>query len=209
MEIVLHPAYFPNIYNFAHILKYDVIWEVFDNFQKQTYRNRCYIATDTGPLLLSIPVKHQKGQGRQLYRDTQIDYSFPWRRDHWRSLTTAYRSSPFFEFYEDDFLPLFTDSYTGLMEFNLATIKLSCELMNVDFPKRQTTSYRPVIDDLADGRNLVVSKGNYPQEIPPYIQVFSDRLGFLPDLSILDLLFNLGTEASSYLKQLGESLTVR
>ena len=206
MDLVLHPTYFPNIHSFAHLLEYEVTWEVMDNFQKQTYRNRCYIGTDTGDLILSIPVKHQKGSGRQLYRDTAIDYSLSWQRDHWRGLATAYRASPFFEYYEDELGPLFTEEFPSLLDFNLATIETVCELLQVDFPKRTSTAYARDLQDAMDGRQLAHAKQYYPREIPEYTQVFSDRNAFLPDLSILDLLFNLGSAAVPYLKELGKSL---
>ncbi|MEM7382558.1 MAG: WbqC family protein, partial [Bacteroidota bacterium] len=91
--VLLHPVYFPNIYTFGLITKQQISWEVSDNYQKQTYRNRCYIATDQGKHLLSIPIKHVGGeQGRQLTKDVRLENAYSWQRQHWRTLQTAYRT---------------------------------------------------------------------------------------------------------------------
>lgn len=206
MTLYLHPSYFPNIHTFSLIISYDVCWEVFDNFQKQTYRNRSYIATDQGQQLLSIPVIHAHTTGRQKYRDVKIDNCAKWQRNHWRGLVTAYRSSPFFEYFEDEIAALYHRKFTYLMDFNLHTIRLACGLLNHSMPEKRTTEYRPVIDDGIDARPRVRSKLWYPQPMPEYIQVFGDRHGFLPDLSILDLIFNLGNAAPGYLQALGKSI---
>ena len=109
MRLLLHPSYFPNIATFAAMIQNEVRWEVEDNYQKQTYRNRCYICTDKGRHLLNIPIKHVGGdQGRQKYKEVLVDNDYPWQRNHWRTLQTAYRTSPFFEFYEDDLAPVYT-----------------------------------------------------------------------------------------------------
>ncbi len=203
MRLCIHPTYFPNIFNFALFLKYEVIWEVSDNFQKQTYRNRCYIATDTGSHLLSIPIKHTGGTGRQRYKDVEIDNSQTWQRDHWRGIKTAYRASPFFEFYEDDLEPLFSHPFKKLIDLNMETIRLTSEFLKVDVPmESRTTKYEPTFEEGIDGRHLVESKQYYPHSTPKYLQVFGDRHGFLPDLSILDLLFNEGTASKEYLERL-------
>ena len=100
---LIHPSYFPNILTFSYIMHHDICWEVEDNYQKQTFRNRTYICTDRGKHILSIPIVHVgKANGRQKYKDVTIDNSYPWQRQHWRTLETAYRTSPFFEFYEDE-----------------------------------------------------------------------------------------------------------
>lgn len=101
--ILLHPSYFPSIEQMAHIAQSEkVIWEVEDNYQKQTYRNRAYIAHSNGKLLLNIPIKHNKNGVRQQTKDVRMENDFPWQDHHWKSLQSAYRTSPFFEYYEDD-----------------------------------------------------------------------------------------------------------
>ena len=96
MKILLHPTYFPSIATFAAMVQHDVIWEACDNFQKQTYRNRCYISTDKGKHMLNIPIKHTgEKEGRQKYIDVRTENSYNWKKEHWRTLETAYRTSPF------------------------------------------------------------------------------------------------------------------
>ncbi|MCX2720410.1 WbqC family protein [Lentiprolixibacter aurantiacus] len=209
MPVLLHPVYFPNIHTFSILARHEIVWETWDNYQKQTYRNRCYICTDQGRLMLNIPIKHVGGkEGRQLYRDVQIDYSENWPRQHWRTLQTAYRTSPFFEFYEDDLAPLFERKERYLMDFNLKTIAAICECLQLPFQDKRTKSYLQPAVDMLDARDLVHSKGEKPPQQVPYIQVFGDRHGFISNLSILDLLFNEGSRAVDYLRNQTLSLDV-
>ncbi len=201
MSIVLHPTYFPTIASAAVIVQHPVVWEVFDNYQKQTYRNRCYICNDLGKHMLSISIQHVGGsQGKQSYREVKIDNSFPWQRQHWRTLATAYRTSPFFEFYEDDLAPLYQQEFTYLMEFNLATAAFICDCLQIKTPSSKTTTYETSPVENSDGRFLASIKKKPPFEQEPYIQVFGDRHGFVKNSSVLDLLFNEGPNALSYLK---------
>ncbi|NAS11399.1 WbqC family protein [Poritiphilus flavus] len=203
MQVLLHPVYFPSVFTFGVILKQKLIWEVWDNYQKQTYRNRCYIATDQGRHLLSIPIKHVGGeQGRQLTKDVRLENAYSWQRQHWRTLQTAYRTSPFFEFYEDDLAPLYHQEYTYLLDFNLKTIETICECIGMDMPFEKSVGYVAEPDDVQDGRFLVNAKKEIAFEQQEYIQVFSDRHGFVKNLSILDLLFNEGTSSLDYLENL-------
>ena len=203
MTVLLHPAYFPNCITMAVLAKGPVVWEGWDNYQKQTYRNRCYICTDRGAQMLSIPIKHVGGKtGRQPYREVRIDNTYPWQRQHWRGLQTAYRSSPFFEYYEEDLLPVFENSFQYLMDLNLKTIEVLCSLLGLDCPKETTQSFLHETDTFVDGRDLVIAKGKTFEGIPPYPQVFQERHGFVPNLSCLDLLFNEGNRALTYLESL-------
>ena len=203
MEVLLHPTYFPSCLSMACLAQGPVRWEVWDNFQKQTYRNRCYICNDRGQQLLNIPVRHTGGNsGRQLFREVRIDNGYNWQRLHWRSLETAYRSAPFFEYYEADLQPLFEQRFDRLMDLDLATVEVLCELLDVEFPKTTSENYQPQPDGLRDGRLLVAAKAGPAAPVPRYPQVFEDRHGFVPDLSVLDLLFNEGTNAAEYLRGL-------
>ncbi|MDO6603278.1 WbqC family protein [Arenibacter palladensis] len=208
MTLLLHPGYFPNIANFAAIVQNDICWEVMDNFQKQTYRNRCYICTDLGKHMLNIPIKHVGNRkGKQRYSDVKIDNDYPWQRQHWRTLETAYRTSPFFEFYEDDIAPLYHNTFHSLMDFNLKTIETVCECLQIKMPQDRTEVFEVDVTDKIDGRILINSKANFQFQQPEYVQVFEDRNDFIPNLSILDLLFNEGTNTLNYLKNLNINLT--
>ncbi|MFS4469337.1 WbqC family protein [Maribacter sp. 2210JD10-5] len=203
MKALLHPTYFPTIHSFSIQLNHDVIWEIYDNYQKQTYRNRTYICTDRGKHMLSIPIVHVgNATGRQVYRNIKLDNSYKWQRQHWRTLETAYRTSPFFEFYEDDIKPLFEVSFDTLMNFNFETIKTICDCLQVPISNRQTEYFETTPKNVRDLRFLANAKRQHFSPNPEYMQVFNSKHGFVPNLSILDLLFNLGPNTSSYLKAL-------
>lgn len=202
MKTLLHPCYFPNILTFATIVQNEIIWEVQDNYQKQTYRNRAHICNDRGRHLLSIPIQHIGGdQGRQKYKDVRADNSYSWQRTHWRTLQTAYRTSPFFEFYEDDIAPLFEKQFDFLLDFNLETIATICECLQIEMHTQRSTAYDLHPENYVDLRFLVNAKKELISKQEPYTQVFGDRHGFIQNVSVLDLLFNEGTNALEYLKQ--------
>ena len=209
MPVLLHPAYFPNIHTFSILAQHEIVWETWDNYQKQTYRNRCYICTDQGKLMLNIPIQHVGGtEGRQLYRDVKIDYSENWQRQHWRTLQTAYRTSPFFEFYEDELAPLFSSKDKYLLDFNLKAISVICECLQIPFQNKRTENFLKTVDNMLDARELVSAKKEKAIAQESYIQVFGDRHGFVGNLSILDLLFNEGSRAADYLRVQKLSLDV-
>lgn len=201
LNILLHPTYFPSIATFAAIVQNDVVWEAHDNFQKQTYRNRCYICTDKGKHMLNIPIKHVGGkEGRQKYSEVVMDNSYNWKKMHWRTLETAYRTSPFFEFYEDEIRPLFEGPEASLFEFNLKTIDIIGNCMGIEIPKAKTESFKIKPSENVDARFLVEAKREKKADLGIYPQVFEERHGFISNLSVLDLLFNEGTNALTYLK---------
>ena len=153
--------------------------------------------------MLNIPIRHVGGKtGRQSYREVRIDNQYPWQRQHWRSLETAYRSAPFFEYYESKLLPLFERRFETLMEWNLETTAVLCRLLGVDFPENSTGKYEKDPEGKRDFRWLVVAKNQAGSKLPPYPQVFMERTGFIENLSGLDLLFNEGNQALSYLQAL-------
>lgn len=201
MKTLLHPTYFPSVSHFVAITNNNTIFEVHDNYQKQTYRNRTFIYSPNGKQLLGIPVKHSKGSGRQKYREVQIDNSFNWQKQHWKSLETAYRTSPYFEFYEDEIAPVFQKKHQFLMELNFETLELMCECLQLETELIKTGSYqRYPGEGIKDLRTLAESKKDPVFGFENYIQVFGDKLGFIENLSILDLLFNEGPNALSYLE---------
>ena len=199
---VIHPSYFPNILTFSYVLHEPTCWEVHDNYQKQTFRNRTYISNDRGKHILSIPIIHVgKEQGRQKYKDVLIDNSYPWQRQHWRTLQTAYRTSPFFEFYEDEIKPLYDQPYDKLLDYNLKTIETIFECLQMEMPKASTKEFEVSLSEHEDFRFLINAKLKHNLTIEPYTQVFGDRHGFIPNLSILDLLFNMGPNSIEYLRK--------
>ncbi len=200
-RVVLHPAYFPNITTLVTMIKNELVWEVHDNYQKQTYRNRCHICTDTGRHVLTIPIKHVGGAtGRQAYKEVKIDNTYRWQQQHWRTLQTAYRTSAFFEFYEDGLAPLYAKNFRYLMDFNHASISFLAEALDTDFSGIMTETYTKDIKNALDGRVLIKAKKQVPYKNSPYFQVFDDRNGFTENTSGLDLLFNEGTNALTYLQ---------
>lgn len=153
--------------------------------------------------MLNIPIVHVGGAtGRQKYKDVRLDNTYHWQRRHWKTLQTAYRTSPFFEYYEDEIAPLFHSRYEFLLDFNLATIAQMCECLQLEMTQQKTNSFQEEPDGMHDARFLVDAKSEPPQFSPRYRQVFGDRHGFIPDLSILDLLFNTGTMAGTEIQQI-------
>ncbi|WP_435622867.1 WbqC family protein [Flagellimonas sp.] len=200
MSVLLHPTYFPSIATFAVIVQNEIIWEAFDNFQKQTYRNRCYICTDQGKHMMNIPIKHVgSNQGRQLYADVVLDQTTPWQKQHWRTLETAYRTSPYFEFYEDDIKPLYEKTEERLFTFNLRTIHTILGCLGIEKEFKSTSKYEIQPTNLNDARHLVDAKKPFEFSLPKYEQVFEERHGFIANLSVLDLLFNEGPNTVDYL----------
>lgn len=200
MNILLHPTYLPSIANFVAMQKADTVtFEVHDNYQKQTYRNRALIYAVNGKLLLNIPVHHTQNN-RQLYKDIKIAYNSNWQGLHWKSIQSAYYSSPFFEFYADDLQPLFEKKEPFLMDYNLKcfNVILDCLQLKLDIATSTTFEKHPTRH--IDLRPLVNHRKETEQNFEPYKQVFDDKHGFLTNLSILDLLFNEGPMAVNYLK---------
>lgn len=201
-ETLLHPAYFGSIAQFSAMAQADkVLFENEDNYQKQTYRNRQYISGANGKLLLNIPVKHSHKSGHQKYKDVKMDNSFHWRINHWKSLQTAYRTSPFFEFYEDDFAPLYEKPTAFLMDFNYQCMEKVWETLELEIEYKKTEEYILKPENVFDLRYLINAKRENPKGQNPYPQVFQDKHGFLENLSVLDLLFNEGPNALKYLEE--------
>lgn len=177
-----------------------MLFEVQDNFQKQTYRNRCYIYGANGKQLLSVPVVHSHGKGRQKTKEVRIDNSFRWQINMFRSLEASYRSSPFFEFYEDGIRPVFEKKYDFLLDLNLASVEVINECLGLDIKYASTEAYR-LEGYTNDFRCLVNAKSKQEFKMKPYTQVFQNKYEFLCNLSVLDLLFNEGTNALQYLEE--------
>ncbi|MDO4728137.1 MAG: WbqC family protein [Bacteroidota bacterium] len=199
MNILLHPTYFPSISHFVALSQAEhITFEVEDNFQKQTLRNRTYIYSANGKQLLNVPVQHSGNPSNRKYKDIRIDYSENWQKIHFKSLEMAYRSSPFFEYFEDDILPLFTKKHNFLMDYNYTILEVLTHILGVKINYNQTSEYHKAPIGITDYRPLVDSKKNN-FSFEPYTQVFDQKHGFISDLSILDLIFNEGKYALDYL----------
>lgn len=197
--ILLQPTYFSPIIQYVAIAQCkQLAFEVEDNFQKQTYRNRCYIYTATGKHILNVPIKHAK-EIKQKTKDVKIDYKDYWNKLHLKTLKTAYNSSPFFEYYIDDLLPIFEKQTTFLLDLNLKCHYFIMDALQIEIPIIKTTAYHKDVNSL-DLRNLAIAKGTTNFQLERYIQVFEEQKGFISNLSILDLLFMEGPNALNYLE---------
>lgn len=198
-NILIHPTYFPSISHYVAMLKADsVTFEMEDNFQKQTNRNRMYIYSPNGIQMLNIPIKHSK-EKHQKYKDVRIENDFGWQKNHFKSLEAAYRTSPFFEYFEDDFRPLFEKKHEFIMDLNLEIFELVNNALGIKIIPEKTTEFFHDVPDFIDLRHLANGKKDTTQ-LEPYTQVFEEKHGFINNLSILDLLFNEGRYAVGYLK---------
>jgi hypothetical protein len=195
--VVLHPSYFIDIVSLSYLFHSEkVIFERHDSYVKQTYRNRCYIAGANGRLALNIPIIHEQKTNSLPYQEIRIDHSQPWATNHIKSIKSAYKSSPYFEFYEDSLEVLFDRIPDLLMDWNMLTTDWVLKKMQIDTDLNFTSSYQS--DPLAE--RLVTAKKKPLIELPNHIQVFQEKHGFIYPLSSLDLLFNLGPASRAYLK---------
>jgi len=207
MNIIHDNQYCPPISYFALLLKAEnCLIEKHENFVKSSNRNRCRIAGPNGLQMLSIPIDSGKSH-RQLFKDIISSNAIDWQKNHWQSLCSSYRRSPYFEFYEDELKPLFADNSVLIFDLNTQIIKKIIGLLKLDISLAYTNSYQKDYDGFLDARNLY-KENMFAPALPPYIQVFGDRHPFLNDISILDLLFNQGPQAKDYLQQLSNKLTV-
>lgn len=197
MDILIHPNYFPNIHQFTQIIKANnILFEVSDNYQKQTFRNRTYIYGANGKLGLFIPVIHTHKQ-RELFKDVKISYESNWMDLHLKSLQSAYRSSPYFEYFEDDFIKLYSKKEKFLADFNIKCIKLISNLLDLDLDFKISNEYVEKTNDIIDLRDLSNARKEKKIETPKYIQVFESKHGYLNNLSIIDLIFSEGPNSVS------------
>jgi hypothetical protein len=177
-----------------------VIIEQHDSYQKQTYRNRCVIATANGLQALTVPV--EAAGEKCLVRDIRLSDHNQWRRVHWNALLSAYSESPFFDYYADDIRPFFEKKYDYLIDFNEAIRQTICHLLDIQPQVTYTTEYQQQPEGVADFRDVIHAK--HPRTDADFLprrywQVFERKHGFQANLSVLDLLFNMGNESIFYL----------
>ena len=207
MTVYLSSAYLAPVEYYTKLLAYDrVCIEQHDHYIKQTYRNRCTIAAPDGELALSIPTVKPASLKCPMC-DIRISDHGNWRHLHWNAIESAYNHTPFFEYYKDDFHPFYEKKYEFLADFNEELCHLVYSLIDIQPVMERTSEYKTgFAPGEADFRERIHPKKDFSLEDPdfspqPYYQVFQERLGFLPNLSIIDLLFNMGPESLLVLQQ--------
>jgi hypothetical protein len=198
---LLSSAYFPPISFISLILKSDkVLIEKEENYLKQSYRNRCRILTANGLSILTVPVLSATFK-KICIKDVRIDYSRRWQQVHIRALISAYRSSPFFEYYFDLVEKIITSREVYLFDLNRKSLETVLEILKISKPVDYTVVFIAVDDHENDFRYNISPKKAVPEGLflKEYFQVFNSRYGFIQDLSVLDLIFNVGPDSLSYL----------
>ena len=204
MKFVLCPAYLPNVVNFSWMIKQPKVYFYGGlSYEKQSFRNRAEIYGANGKLKLIIPIKHSQGSKKKSYKNVSIDYDKNWQKIHWKSICSAYRSSPYFEYYESEICPFFQKKQVTLFHFNIILIEKLMLLIEHSFDYQIVNSGLTKLDIL---HSLISAKKVYKTEFKTYIQVFKNKYGFIPNLSILDVLFNLGPETKRYLNNINLKL---
>jgi hypothetical protein len=196
-NICLTSAYLAPVEYYSAMAKADTVFlEYCEFYEKQSYRNRCNIAGANGSLALTIPVEKSRGS-RMLTRDVRISEHSDWQLQHWRSIESAYNSTPFFEYYKDDLIPFYEKSWTFLWDFNTEVQTKMLELLDLQVDVRLTKEYKVDFDEnVQDVRNGIHPKKETDVgSFKTYYQVFEQRFGFIPNLSSIDLLFNMGNES--------------
>lgn len=195
--------YFPNISFLSLLAQYDkLIIEASEHYNKQSFRNRCQIAGANGVQNLVLPVKKISGR-KQMVRDVEISYGTNWQHQHWHALKSAYRSSPYYEFYVDEIAYVFHQRHSHLFDLNKTVLELMIELLQIECEYEFSEEYiNGRAERLDDYRMLLSPKqGKEVAKYHQYYQVFSGKYGFVPNLSVLDLLFNEGPRSSEILSQ--------
>lgn len=200
--LLIELPYLGNLAFYKLLTNFDTILiEKQEFFEKSSFRNRCEIASPNGKLTLSVHMLGGKGK-KQLYTDAQISYEHPWLKDHWNSLTSSYRRSPYFEYYEDKFEAVFKKKHQSLFDLNWELFQLIKSLLKLDVKIETTKEFFKSYEDneeVVDYRSYFLPKKKQTCDVK-YMQVFEDKTGFINNLSIVDLLFNEGPNALNILK---------
>ena len=198
MKVLLPFFYLPPISWFSVFLQHDaeVTLEQFENFPKQTYRNRTVIYGANGKLALIIPVLHN---GKKTINEIEVSQRENWQKLHWKSIKNAYQSSPYFEFYEDQLAQIFTFETQSLFQFNLNALQIIQKILKTEKAYSLNEEFTKTTAEV-DFRNKKKKKKESEFKMEEYYQTFSDKLGFEKDISILDLICNKGPESLTYLR---------
>ena len=191
-------AWFPSTEYFALLAKYSSVYiEACEHYQKQSYRNRCRIYAADGPQMLNFPVRHREGTFNLPIREIEVDYSTPWVEKAERCIETAYRSSAYFEYYRDELFAILDAHPATLWELDMRIIRFLLDKIGLRTELVPTASFAPEHVDIHPKRpNAILQENGLDR---PYYQVFADRHGFVPNLSVMDLLFNEGPASIDYL----------
>ena len=193
--VFLSSAYLAPVEYYSKLHDYrKVMVERFDHYAKQTYRNRCVILSQSGPLPLTIPTV-DTAAGKTLMKDVRISDHGNWRHVHWNAMVSAYRHSPFFDFYADEFRRIYENRHEFLIDFNRELAEWVCKQIDIHPEVSYTDSFVAVPDGADDWRERIHPKKASGYAVRQYWQVFSERHGFTANLSIVDLLFNMGPES--------------
>ena len=188
--VLLSTAYLPNVHYLSQVINFDtIVIEKHENFVKQTYRNRCDIATASGKLSLSIPLIKQAD--KELISDKKISYAEDWQKQHWRTIVSAYKNSPYFEFFEDEFKPFYENQFEFLLDYNTQLLQTILHILRVKKQIEFTQTFELNPPQVIDLRNLSDIE-KIDVVVKSYYQVFADKIGFTPNVSCLDALFNIG-----------------
>jgi len=199
--VLLSSAYLAPIEYYQAIAQNEeAIIEQYDHFEKQTYRNRCRILTCNQVMDLVVPIIRPKE--RVPFKEIKISYTEKWQQTHWRAIESAYNKSPFFEYYKEDYEPFFTKKYDYLIDLNQGLLETTMQLIHLYTPLSLSKTYQKVEElvGITDMRRSFHPKQIHTETNKPYYQVFDQKFGFQPHLSIIDLLFNMGPETILYLK---------
>ncbi|MBO9151452.1 WbqC family protein [Chitinophaga sp. GCM10012297] len=200
--LLIESQYFPSVYFYKTLIESEILQiERYEHYQKVSFRNRCYVAGPNGVILLSVPLSKGKNQ-RTVMKDVRISNVENWQALHWKTLTSAYRRSPWFEYFEPELEELYEKRFEFLLDWNLACLEWVNQALGIHPEVRLTDEFRKTYDpatNVSDKRDHMVP-GQLPEEAPVYTQVFGERTGFFPNLSILDLLFCEGKRGLELLK---------
>jgi hypothetical protein len=198
-KILVSTAYLPPVAYFCMIADaVEALIEKEENYIKQTYRNRCYILSANGPHILSVPVLHGS-LNKTAVKDIRIDYSKRWQQVHLRAMIAAYNSSPYFEFFFDKIEQIISSDHEFLIDLNMELISFINKVLKINTLIAYTSHFEPITSKSGDFRYTLSPKKNEHMEYRAYQQVFKHGNGFVPGLSIVDLIFNMGPDAYLYL----------
>ena len=208
MNVLLVTSYWPNLHYFFYVLNASIInIEQFDNYSKQSYRNRTQILSANGILNLSIPIKKNKSE--KVVNAIEISYKEDWQKNHWRAITSAYKNSPYFDFFEEDLKVFYSNKYNLLIDYNIEQLKFIIKVLKQKKNIQLTKQYESNPESVIDLRTIIHPKHSYSSDKlvankldQSYYQTFENKISFTPNLSILDLLFNKGLHTIDYLKSI-------